>query len=77
MVQAVISKDPSHKSDNIQYCSQETSLKVAKVNLAEVPSEKKPVATTQKQTEIGSTRGMCDLDCFLFRILVKMLRIIM
>lgn len=66
LVEAVISKDSSYKSDNIQYQPEETSLKVAKVNLAEVPSEKKPGAKSQKQTEIGPTQGMCDLDSLLF-----------
>lgn len=65
-VEAVISKESSYKSDNIQYCPEETCLEVAKVNLTEVPYEKKPVAKTQKQT--APTKGMCDLDGFLFRI---------
>lgn len=58
LVEAVISKESSYESVNIQYCPEETSLKVAKVNLAEVPSEKKPMAKTQKHTEIGPARGM-------------------
>lgn len=67
--EAVISKESSYKSDSIHYRPEETSLKVAKVNLVEVPSEKKPVAKTQKQTEIGSSTGMCYLKGFLLRIL--------
>lgn len=72
LVEAVISKESSYKSDN----RPEETLKVAKFNLAEVPSEKKPMAKTQKQTEIGPTRGMCDLDGFLFRILFRIFQVL-
>lgn len=68
LVEAVISKESSYKTDNIQYHPEEACLKVAKVNVAEVPSEKKPVVKTQKQKETGLSRGMCDLESCLFRI---------
>lgn len=72
-MEAVISKESSYKCDNVQYRPEETPLKVAKVNRIEVPSGKMPEVKTQKQTEIRTSKGMCDLDAFQFRFLDKIL----
>lgn len=62
LVEEMISKESSYKSDSIQYRPEEASLKVAQAHLAEVPSKKTATTKTQKHTEISPTRGTCDLD---------------